>query len=135
VNSALADPVAAVKDLTSGAGVEYSFDTTAVPAAAQASFDCLALRGVLTCLATPPADLRAIVGTERMVRGSTLGSTRIQDDLPRWLELYRQGRLLLDEMISFELPPGQFDRALSELATGRAARAVLRFDQSARSET
>ena len=128
VNSAGTDPVAAVKDLTLGAGVEYSFDTTAVPAAAQASFDCLALRGVLTCLATPPADLRSIVGTERVVQGSTLGSTRIQDDLPRYLELYRQGRLLLDEMISLELPPGGFTQAVSELAVGHVARAVLRFD-------
>lgn len=128
VNSAVTDPVAAIKDLTAGAGVEYSFDTTAVPAAAQASYDCLGLRGRLTCLATPPADLRSIVGTERQVLGSTLGSTRIAVDLPRYLDLYRQGRLLLDEMISLELPPRQFDRAEAELANGRAARVVLRMD-------
>lgn len=129
VNSSTTDPVEAIKELTAGAGVEYSFDSTAVPTAAQASFDCLGLRGTLTCLATPPTDLRSIVGTERRVLGSTLGSTRVQADVPRWLELYRQGRLLLDEMISMELPPTQFDRAVTELAAGRAARIVLRFDE------
>lgn len=128
VNSAGTDPVVAIKDLTAGSGVEYAFDTTAAPAAAQASFDCLGLRGLLTCLAGPPADLRSIVGTERRVQGSLLGSTRIQIDLPRYLELYRQGRLLLDEMISMELPPQQFDRGLLELGAGRAARVVMRFD-------
>ena len=124
-----AEAVAEIKDLTAGAGVEFSFDTTAVPAAAQAAFDCLGLRGYLTCLAGPPADLRAIVGTERRVQGCYLGSTRLQIDLPRYLELYRQGRLKLDEMISLELPPDEFDRGVAAVAEGRAARVVLRFDQ------
>jgi S-(hydroxymethyl)glutathione dehydrogenase/alcohol dehydrogenase len=123
-----ADPVEAIKDLTGGEGVEFSFDTTAAPAAAQAAFDCLGLRGSLTCLAGPPADLRAIVGTERRVQGSFLGSTRLQLDLPRYLQLYRQGRLKLDEMISLELGPHEFDKGVAEVEAGRAARIVLRFD-------
>jgi S-(hydroxymethyl)glutathione dehydrogenase/alcohol dehydrogenase len=127
VSSRGADPVVAIKDLTGGEGVEFSFDTTSVPAAAQAAFDCLGLRGCLTCLAGPPADMRAIVGTERRVQGSFLGSTRLKVDLPRYLEFYRQGRLRLDEMVSLELPPAEFDRGVAEVEAGRAARVVLRF--------
>ena len=128
-SSADADPVAAIMELTKGHGVEFSFDTTAVPAAAQAAFDCLGLRGCLTCLAGAPADLRTIVTTERRVQGSYLGSTRLQIDLPRYLSLYRQGRLLLDEMISLELDPADFGRGVAEVEAGRAARVVLRFDR------
>ena len=121
------DPVGEIKELTDGAGMEYSFDTTAVPAAAQEAFDCLGLRGTLTCLAGPPADLSAITGTERRVQGCFLGSSRLQVDLPRYLDLYRQGRLKLDEMISLQLAPDQFDKGVAEVEAGRAARIVLRF--------
>jgi S-(hydroxymethyl)glutathione dehydrogenase/alcohol dehydrogenase len=122
------DPAAEIRDLTHGEGVAYSFDTTAVPEAAQAAFDCLGLRGTLTCLAGAPVDMRSIVGTERRVQGCFLGSSRLQADLPRYLELYRQGRLKLDEMISHELPPWEFDRGVAQVDAGRAARVVLRFD-------
>ena len=34
------------------------------------------------------------------IQGSTMGSNRFRVDMPRYIELYLQGRLKLDEMIT-----------------------------------
>lgn len=127
VNSIDGDPVEQIFDLTDGQGVDYSFYATPVPVVAQQSLDCLGVRGTLTCLAGTPTEIRGIVGTERRIQGCHLGSTRLPVDIPRYLELYRQGRLKLDEMVSVQLPPDEFDRGVEVLNAGGAARVVFNF--------
>jgi len=127
INSTAADPVELLMDLTHGTGVEYSFETTAVAEVAQKALDCLALRGCLTCLSATPQDLSSIIWSERKVIGSFLGSSRLNVDIPHYLDLYRQGRLKLDEMISLEVAPDHFQDAVGAVNDGRAARTVVRF--------
>src|SRR3546814_18576556 len=37
---------------------------------------------------------------EKKLQGSTMGSNRFRVDIPHWLELYQQGRLKFDELVS-----------------------------------
>jgi S-(hydroxymethyl)glutathione dehydrogenase/alcohol dehydrogenase len=121
------DPVAAIAELTSGAGVDHAFETASTDSVAQQAYDCLGLRGCLTCLSATPPDVRTLVGAERRVQGGYLGSTRPQVDIPYYLDLYRQGRLFLDEMVATELDPAEFESVEDLLATSGAARVVLDF--------
>jgi S-(hydroxymethyl)glutathione dehydrogenase/alcohol dehydrogenase len=130
INSASIDAAAALLDMTRGIGIDYAFETTAIPAVAQSAFDCLGLRGCLTCLAATPGNLSGLVWSERRVIGSMLGSSRIGLDIPRYLEFYRQGRLKLDEMISLQFRAEQFGQAVQAVNDGRVARTVLRFDSA-----
>lgn len=127
LNSVGIDAAAALLDATAGQGVDFSFETAARADVAQAAFDCLGLRGKLTCLAATPGDLSGMVWSERQVIGSMIGSSRLATDIPHYVELYRQGRLLLDEMISMEVPPEQFASAAAAVNRGEAARTVIRF--------
>jgi S-(hydroxymethyl)glutathione dehydrogenase / alcohol dehydrogenase len=53
-----------------------------------------------------------------------MGSNRFKVDMPRYIELYRQGRLKLDELISARFPLAEINEAIA-LANGGAARRVV----------
>ena len=53
------------------------------------------------------------------------GSSRVADDIPRLVSLYRKGDLLLDELVSTIYPLAELSRAFADLEAGRLARGVL----------
>ncbi|MEP6868557.1 MAG: alcohol dehydrogenase catalytic domain-containing protein [Novosphingobium sp.] len=129
LNSRDMDAAAALLDATDGHGIDFSFETTARSDVAQVAYDCLGLRGKLTCLAATPSNLSSMVWSERQVIGSMIGSSRLAIDMPRYLEFYRQGRLKLDEMISLVVPPQNFNEAAKAVNDGLAARTVISFGE------
>ena len=62
---------------------------------------------------------------ERTVIGSFYCSARTHVDFLRILSLYRDGKLLLDELVSKRLPLDQVNTAFESLAQGDVARSVL----------
>jgi Zn-dependent alcohol dehydrogenase len=66
----------------------------------------------------------------RTVVGSLLGSTRPSVDIPRLIELYQQGRLKLDELITRRYPLARVNEALESMERGEALRNVLLFGSS-----
>ena len=57
-----------------------------------------------------------------------MGSTRARVDIPRYLDLYRQGRLKLDELISRQRPLSEIGEAMTDLDGGEVARGIIAFD-------
>ena len=60
-------------------------------------------------------------------QGSMMGSNRVRIDMPRYLQFYRQGRLLLDETITRR---GKLEdhEAFRAMENGEVIRTVLTFD-------
>jgi S-(hydroxymethyl)glutathione dehydrogenase/alcohol dehydrogenase len=56
-----------------------------------------------------------------------MGSNRFRIDIPRYLEFYRQGRLLLDEMVSRRGRLEDVNEAFRAMQAGEVARTVLVF--------
>ena len=54
-----------------------------------------------------------IFGGPRRIMGSSMGSTRLSVDVPRLVELYQQGRLKLDELITARYPLEQINEAIN----------------------
>jgi S-(hydroxymethyl)glutathione dehydrogenase/alcohol dehydrogenase len=65
---------------------------------------------------------------EKTIKGSNMGSTRSRIDIPRYLELYRSGRLQLDALISRTRPLDEIGEAMADLDSGAVARTVITFD-------
>ncbi len=63
-----------------------------------------------------------------MITGSIMGSNRFHIDAPQYLELYRQGKLDLDAMISARCELHEIDGALEALEKGDVTRTVIMFD-------
>jgi S-(hydroxymethyl)glutathione dehydrogenase / alcohol dehydrogenase len=57
-----------------------------------------------------------------------MGSNRFRVDIPRYVDLYLQGRLKLDELVSARIPLAEVSAGLEELHGGAVARSVVVFD-------
>jgi S-(hydroxymethyl)glutathione dehydrogenase/alcohol dehydrogenase len=132
VNAAEGDPVEAVRELTGG-GVHYSFEAIGAKPTTEQAFAMLRPGGVATVIGMiPPGTNVELPGVEFMsekrIQGSLMGSNRFRIDMPRYLDLYQQGRLKLDELVSARLDLDQVNDAFTELRSGQAARSVITFN-------
>jgi len=59
--------------------------------------------------------------------GSKMGSARIRIDVPRIVDLYRQGRLKLDELITGRYKLEDINEAIASVVRGEALRNVVVF--------
>jgi S-(hydroxymethyl)glutathione dehydrogenase / alcohol dehydrogenase len=131
VDASTVDPVQGVKDATGGRGVDYSFIMAASPKAVRQAFDMLGPRGTAVMVQITTGDMadfapREFIG-ERMFTGSMLGSTRLQLDVPRYVDIYRAGRLKLDELVSACYPLDRVNEAVESSMSGAALRNVIVF--------
>jgi Zn-dependent alcohol dehydrogenase len=56
-----------------------------------------------------------------------MGSARLDVDVPKLVELYREGRLKLDELITGRFPLEQINEAVTSVKAGRSLRNVIVF--------
>jgi alcohol dehydrogenase len=68
-----------------------------------------------------------ITAEARTIVGSYLGSAVPSRDIPRYAELWREGRLPVEALISSHIALDEIDSAMDTLAEGRAIRQVIRF--------
>jgi S-(hydroxymethyl)glutathione dehydrogenase / alcohol dehydrogenase len=128
------DAVAGVKELTGG-GVEYSFEAIGLAVTAEQSFDMLGRGGTATVIGLIPAgervslDASAFWTAEKRIQGSTLGSNRFRYDLPRLVDMYLQGRLNLDDLVSSRITLADINSGFAALAAGEVARSVVVYHQ------
>ena len=61
--------------------------------------------------------------------GSKMGDVVIQRDIPWMVDLYLQGRLQLDSLISGRWRLDQINEAIADTKTGAARRNVILFNQ------
>jgi alcohol dehydrogenase len=67
----------------------------------------------------------SLVTEERTLRGSYLGSSVPARDVPRFVDLYRAGRLPVDRLLSHRVRLEELNEAFDRLARGEAVRQVL----------
>lgn len=133
VNSAQDDPVKAVRALTRGAGVDHAFEAVGNAKLVRQAIESLAIRGTATIVGVMPPDAMIefpwmAIRPECKVQTSRMGSNRFRMDIPLYLEFYRQGRLLLDEMVTRRGRLGDINEAFRAMKAGEVARSVLMFN-------
>jgi len=104
VNPDERNPAGMIKDMTRH-GVNYSFNTTQVPAIWDAAVDCLTMRGVAGFVTAPRGawapPLFPMLATGKSIKGILGGDAAPQIFIPMLAEYYRQGRLPLERLIRF----------------------------------
>lgn len=132
VDAGAGDPVAQVKELTGG-GVHHAFEAIGLKVAAEQAFGMLRRGGTATVIGMIPLGQSVELPghellAEKRIQGSRMGSSRFRVDMPRYVELYLQGRLLLDELVSARVPLEKVNEAFESMKTGGVARTVIVFD-------
>jgi S-(hydroxymethyl)glutathione dehydrogenase / alcohol dehydrogenase len=64
---------------------------------------------------------------EKTITTSFMGATRFRTDIPKLIDLYKAGRIKLDELISKRYSLSQINEAISSLESGEALRNVIVF--------
>src|SRR5206468_1302153 len=133
VNTTKDDPIKAVRALTGGAGVDHAFEAVGNATLVRQAIESLTIRGTATIVGVLPPDAKIefpwmAIRPECRVQTSRMGSNRFRIDIPLYLEFYRQGRLLLDEMVSRRGRLDDINDAFRAMKAGEVARSVLTFD-------
>jgi S-(hydroxymethyl)glutathione dehydrogenase/alcohol dehydrogenase len=132
VDASSADPVEAVRDLTGG-GADHAFEALGRPQTIETTLQLTGRGGQAVLIGMAPPDARipfdALTATleERSVRGSWYGSCVPLRDFPLLVDLYRDGRLRLDALISRISLDGVND-AFARMAAGEGARSVIVYE-------
>jgi alcohol dehydrogenase len=131
-NASSPDCVEQVRAASNG-GVEFAFELAGSVKAMELAYKITRRGGTTVTAGLPPAaDTIPIpqvnlVAEERTVKGSYIGTCVPMRDLPRYVSLYRQGRLPVDRLMSGRLKLPDINVAFDRLREGRAVRQVVVF--------
>ena len=65
---------------------------------------------------------------EKKLIGSNMGSNRFRVDMPRYIDLYLDGRLKLDELVSRRISLDEVNDGFDAMKAGEVARCVIMFE-------
>ena len=124
--------VEAVKEVRPD-GVDWVFECVGSTALISAGTEKLEFGGGVVMVGVPKMGTEAsfVVNTmynDKSIMGCRYGSARPAYDIPLMVDLYKAGRLKLDELVTATYPIEGFDEALHELHEGRLARGVVVMD-------
>ncbi|MEU9876488.1 Zn-dependent alcohol dehydrogenase [Streptomyces phaeochromogenes] len=113
-------------------GADHAFECVGRVELVRQAVDLLDRHGQAVLLGVPAATAEAsfLVSSmylDKSILGCRYGSSRPQRDIALYAELYREGRLLLDELVTETYPVEDFEKAAADAGAGRVARAVLTF--------
>jgi alcohol dehydrogenase len=132
VNAGAADAVEQVRDLTSG-GADFAFEMAGSVRAMEMAYRMTRRGGTTVTAGLPnPEDRWALqqvhlVAEERTVKGSYIGSAVPGRDIPRYIALFRRGKLPVDRLMGERLPLERINEGFDRLAEGHAMRQLIIF--------
>ena len=132
VNAGDADAVEQVRALTGG-GADFAFEMAGSVHALDAAWRMTRRGGTTVTAGLPPPEAAlavnvvSLVAEERTLKGSYIGTCVPSRDIPRYVALFRQGRLPVDRLLSGTIALSDINAAFDQLADGKAVRTVIRF--------
>jgi S-(hydroxymethyl)glutathione dehydrogenase/alcohol dehydrogenase len=132
IDASAGDPVEQLRAIAPN-GVDHAFEAIGLKQTAEQAWQMLAPGGTATVIGMIPPGVKVEIHgpdflREKKIQGSLMGSNRFRVDAPRIIELYLQGRVKLDELISQRMPLARINEGLDALRAGNIARTVVTFD-------
>jgi len=132
VDASAVDATKTVRDLTDQRGADVAFEAIGSPATIAQTIDMTRRGGQAVLVGLPGLDamltlptLIGVILAERTISGCWFGSSDVRRDIPRLIELYRDGSLLLDELVSRRIDLAGVDDAFTAMTAGEVARSVV----------
>jgi alcohol dehydrogenase len=125
--------VAQVKAATGG-GVDYVFEMAGAVPALELAYRITRRGGTTVSAGLPnpaaiwPLQAVSMIAEERTIKGSYIGSCVPSRDVPRFVAMFRAGRLPVDQLLSETIRLDDVNSALDRLARGESVRQVIVMD-------
>jgi S-(hydroxymethyl)glutathione dehydrogenase/alcohol dehydrogenase len=136
LNSRQADPVAQVKALTAGRGVDHVFEVVGQPRLMQQGLEMLARGGALTLIGAAGREEqlsfhpRRFMSQQQAIRGCIYGNIRPELDLPAFADWYMDGRLFLDELHTRTISLAEVPAVFARPENYAGIRTVISFEEN-----
>ena len=133
VNSAQTDPVAAIRGLTGGFGVDVAIDAVGHPKVYEQAFNARDLAGTVVLVGVPnptmtiELPLIEVFGRGGALKSSWYGDCLPSRDFPMLVDLYLQGRFDLDAFVSETIGVDDVEAAFEKMHKGEVLRSVVVF--------
>jgi S-(hydroxymethyl)glutathione dehydrogenase/alcohol dehydrogenase len=116
-------------------GVDAALEVVGVPALVAAALASTRPGGRCVMVGSPPSGTTIpidgrVLFSERKLLGCVGGSNVPARDIPRIVQLYRSGALLLDELVSQRFRLEEGDQAFAATEAGQVARSVVVMEGS-----
>jgi NDMA-dependent alcohol dehydrogenase len=122
----------ALRDLSQGRGADVAVDSAGAQGVLAQAYATVRRGGTVVAVGLPPESATAnlpaaaIAREEKIVTGSFYGSCSPQVDMPQVLDLFMDGHLPLDRLVSRTYPLEEINEAFAAMNAGEVARAVIR---------
>lgn len=123
--------LAQVRGLTGGRGPDFAFEAVGVPVLQELALEMVRPGGSVVLAGISPMGSATnlpgslITRQEKTVMGSYYGTCDPARDFPAYAQLYLEGKLPLDKLISKLYPLEQINEAYADMLAGRTARGVV----------
>ena len=130
IDSTKAQPVEAVRLLLKG-GANHVFDFVGSKAVAEQGLAMLDVGGGLYLVGVTKPEVNVdlnifdAIGGQKHVHGVNFGSTNFKHDIPMYAELYLQGRMNLDDLVSKKIALRDVNEGYAALKDGSLNRVVV----------
>jgi NDMA-dependent alcohol dehydrogenase len=125
------DVLAFVRHHTDGRGADHVFDATGIPALQEKALTYVRPGGALTLAGLAPMGTTTnfpsavVTRQEKTIKGSYYGTVHAPHDFPLLLELYKNEKLNLDDLITRRYRLDQINEAYRDMLAGELARGVV----------
>jgi S-(hydroxymethyl)glutathione dehydrogenase/alcohol dehydrogenase len=122
-----------VQEVTGGQGADHVFEVVGSPALTRQAVGMTRVGGTTYILGVSPTGVDLAIPAYdiwflgKTVKGVVMGSNNFKVDIPRYVELYLQGRVHLDTMITDRVPLDAVNGSYELLRTGKPGRTVVVF--------
>jgi len=136
INASVEDPIKAIMNITDGKGVDYAMEAAGLSSTIEQAFDSVRRKGGLLVFASHPkqGDKIKIDPFElingKNIRGSWGGESNPDIDIPYYANLYTEGKLPLDLLITKKYKLNEINEALFDLKNHKVHRPILEIDSS-----
>jgi S-(hydroxymethyl)glutathione dehydrogenase/alcohol dehydrogenase len=130
IDSTYTNPVDAVRALLP-AGADHVFDFVGLKSVGEQGLEMLGVGGGLYLVGVAGPDVEiginilSAIGGQKRVQGVSFGSTNAKRDIPMYADLYLQGRMNLDDLVSRTISLREVNDGYASLKDGSLNRVVV----------
>lgn len=134
VNAGDGDPVSRVMEMTAQRGVDVAFEVIGLKQTIEQTVMMTRRGGEAVLVGVPRMEVMlelpaffGLVLMAKTIKGCWYGSSNVQQDVPKLLQYYKEGRLKLDELISRRIAVEDVNDAFRAMEAGEVARSVINY--------
>ena len=134
IDATQTDPIREIHSMTGGLGVDYAVEASGQVSVIEQAFESVRRGGGICVFASHPEHGKRIsidpyeLICGKQIRGSWGGSSRPDRDIPMLAQLYLEGKLPLEKLITKRYTLDAINEALDDLENNRVGRPLIEID-------